>query len=239
MTAKRNLASEPAERSHKPTRVSGDRTREKILNAAETLFAQHSFDSVSLRDITLRAGVTLALASYHFGSKDALFEAVVARRANVLCSLREIRLSALVDPTTRDLLDAFMAPLFEKARSREPGWRDYLRVLARLGEQDRWLEILSRHFDSTARAFLAALQKALPGADRHDVARGFVLVLESMLKTVSRHERVDTLTDGAARARDLDRAYPTLLQFAVAGMESFDRRDTDAARTTVRKRAKG
>ena len=239
MTAKRSLAPEPAKRGLKPTRVSGDQTREKILNAAEALFAEHSFDSVSLRDITLKAGVTLALASYHFGSKDALFEAVVARRANVLCGLREARLGTLVNPTTRDLLDAFMAPLFEKARSREPGWRDYLRVLARLGEQDRWLEILSRHFDPTARAFLAALQKALPGADRQDVARSFILVLEGMLKTVSRHERVDTLTDGAARARDLDRAYPTLLQFAVAGMESFDRRDNDAARTAGGKRGKG
>ena len=64
------------------------------------------------------------------------------------------------------------------------------------------LQDLGADLNSTARAFLAALQKALPGADRHDVARGSVIVLESMLKTVSRHERVDTLTDGAAhRAR--------------------------------------
>jgi AcrR family transcriptional regulator len=209
------------ERPPRPTRISGDQTREKILTAAEALFAGQSFDSVSLRDITLDAGVTLALASYHFGSKEALFEAVVARRADILCAMRQARLAALVDPTTRDLLDAFLAPLFEKARSGEPGWGDYLRVLARLGEQDRWLGLFARHFDPTARLFIAALEKALPGARREDVSRTFLLVLEGMLKTVSRHARLDNLTEGTARARDLDRAYPTLLQFSVAGMESF------------------
>ena len=224
MKPKRKPKAEPVDRSPRPTRISGDQTREKILNAAEALFADQSFDSVSLRDITQKAEVTLALSSYHFGSKEALFEAVVARRADVLCTMRQARLAALSEPTARDLLDAFMAPLFEKARSGEPGWRHYLRVLARLGEQDRWLELLSRHFDPTARLFIRALEKALPGAKREDVSRVFLLVLEGMLKTVFQHERLDNLTGGAARARDLDRAYPTLLQFSVAGMESFARR---------------
>ena len=222
--AKRNPRSGSVIRPPRPTRISGDQTRAKILDAAEALFAEHSFDSVSLRDITLKADVTLALASYHFGSKEALFEAVVARRADILCRMRRERLTALVNPGVGELLDAFMAPLFEKAGSAESGWRDYLRVLARLGEQERWLDLISRHFDATARTFLEALQKALPGADRRDVARAFTFVLEAMLKVVSHHERVDKLTDGAVRARDLDKAYPTLLGFTVAGMESFARR---------------
>jgi AcrR family transcriptional regulator len=223
MTAPQNPPPEPSGRRPRPTRISGDQTREKILNAAEALFAEQPFDSVSLREITLKARVTLALASYHFGTKEALFEAVVARRADVLGRMRRERLVALANARVGDLLDAFMAPLFEKARSGEPGWRDYLRVLARLGEHDRWVELLSRHFDATARAFLDALQKALPDAERTEVARAFIFVLESMLNTVSQHGRLDKLTDGAARARDLDKAYPTLLTFACAGMEAVGR----------------
>ena len=226
MTANQKPDIASASRRPRPTRISGDQTREKILNAAETLFAEQPFDSVSLRDITLKAGVTLALASYHFGTKEALFEAVVARRADILGRMRQERLAGLVNPGVRELLDAFMSPLFEKAGSREPGWGHYLRVLARLGEHDRWVELLSRHFDTTARAFLEALQKALPGADPREVARAFIFVLESMLRTVSQHGRLDKLTDGAARARDLDKAYPTLLTFAATGMESVGRRDT-------------
>lgn len=221
MKAKRNPGPKSADRQPRPTRISGDQTREKILNAAEALFAEHPFDAVSLRDITLGADVTLALASYHFGSKEALFEAVVARRADILCRMRRERLDALANPDVGQLLDAFMRPLFEKAGSGEPGWRDYLRVLARLGEHERWLDLISRHFDATARVFLDALQKSLPGADPRDVARAFTFVLEAMLKAVSHHGRVDKLTDGAARASDLDKAYPALLRFAVAGMQGF------------------
>jgi AcrR family transcriptional regulator len=207
----------------RPTRISGDQTREKILNAAEALFAEHSFDSVSLRDITMQAGVTLALASYHFGAKDALFESVVARRADELGEMRRARLGRLAAPGVREILDAFMAPLFEKMALGDPGWSDYLRVLARLGEQARWGNLLSRHFDPTARAFLGALGQAIPEADPREIARAFLFVLEAMLKAVSRHGRLDRLTDDAARAADLDRAYPTLLAFAAAGLEAVGR----------------
>jgi AcrR family transcriptional regulator len=210
-------------RPPRPARISGDQTRDKILNAAEALFADQSFDSVSLRDITLRAGVTLALASYHFGSKESLFEAVVARRADLLRRMRGERLARLVDPNVREVLDAFMAPLFELAGSGDPGWRAYLRVLARLGEQDRWVGLLSRHFDATACAFLDALRRALPGADPGEVARAFLFVLEAMLRAVSQHGRLDSLTGGEASARDFPRAYPTLLTFATAGMEAVAR----------------
>jgi AcrR family transcriptional regulator len=220
MTGQRSALAHTGRRP-KPTRISGDQTREKILNSAEALFAEQSFDSVSLRDITLKAQVTLALASYHFGSKEALFEAVVARRADVLRDMRLERLGRLAKPGVRDLLDAFMAPLFEMAGSDEPGWQDYLRVLARLGERERWVELLSRHFDATAHAFLEALQKALAGADERDVARAFTFVLEAMLKAVSQHGRLDKLTEGAASARDLDKAYPVLLRFTAAGLEAF------------------
>jgi AcrR family transcriptional regulator len=210
-------------RAPRPTRVSGDQTREKILNAAEALFADESYDSVSLRDITLKADVTLALASYHFGSKDALFETVVARRAEVLRRLRMDRLAALVDPDVRAVLDAFIAPMFEMAGGGDPGWRAYMRVLARLGERERWLDLLDRHFDATARAFLEAIHRALPAADRGELARAFLFVLESMLRAVSQHGRLDRLTHGAASARDLKRAYPTVLTFAAAGVEAVAR----------------
>jgi AcrR family transcriptional regulator len=223
MGAERWREDPPAAARRKPTRLNGDQTREKILNAAEALFADQSFDSVSLRDITLRAGVTLALASYHFGSKEALFEGVIARRADVLRVERERRLAALTAPDVRTLLDAFIAPLFEMASGDDPGWRAYLRVLARLPEQDRWVALFERHFDATARKFLDALHRALPAAGRGEVARAFLLVLESMLRTLSQHGRLDRLSDGSATARDLARAYPTLLTFVTGGMTAVGR----------------
>jgi AcrR family transcriptional regulator len=210
-----------ASRRQGPTRSNGDRTRTKIMDAAEHLFGARGFDGVSLRDITEAAAVTLALASYHFGTKENLFEEVVARRAHILCAEREARLSRLSNPSVREILDAFLAPLFEFAASGDPGWRPYLKVLARLGEDPQWLDILSRHFDKTAQIYIAALGASMPRADARDVARGFTMMLHMMLTTVSQHARVDRLTSGEVRAGDLSDAYRVLLEFVSAGLASF------------------
>ena len=55
--------------------------KERILDAAERLFAQRGFYGVSLRDITQAAGVDVALVGYHFGGKRELFAAVFERPA--------------------------------------------------------------------------------------------------------------------------------------------------------------
>src|SRR5690242_1840463 len=85
------------------TRANGDQTKEKILDAAEELFGEKTFDTVSLRDITNHAGVTLALASYHFGTKDNLFVAVIARRADMLNRMRLERLAELDEQGVADV----------------------------------------------------------------------------------------------------------------------------------------
>ena len=58
--------------SKPPRPVCGAETREKILDAAEALFAEHGFEGASMRMITARAGVNLAAVNYHFGSKENL-----------------------------------------------------------------------------------------------------------------------------------------------------------------------
>src|SRR5437773_8511643 len=55
-------------------------TKERILDAAEALFMEHGFEATSVRVITAAAGVNLAAANYHFGSKEELFQAVLTRR---------------------------------------------------------------------------------------------------------------------------------------------------------------
>src|SRR5690554_5976766 len=54
-------------------------TVDRILDAAEELFAERGFSETSLRMITSKAKVNLAAVNYHFGSKNALIQAVFAR----------------------------------------------------------------------------------------------------------------------------------------------------------------
>ncbi len=65
-------------------------TRARLLAAAGELFAERGFARTTARDIAQRAGVNLAAANYHFGSKRDLYLAVLrAQFADVARTLRE------------------------------------------------------------------------------------------------------------------------------------------------------
>ena len=55
-------------------------TKERILGAAEELFAQHGFAGTSLRQVTSRADVNIAAVNYPFASKETLVNEVFRRR---------------------------------------------------------------------------------------------------------------------------------------------------------------
>src|SRR4029077_14304085 len=74
----------PEARGERVVARRGDTTRLSILDAAERSFTESGFDGVSLRTITERAGVDLALANYHFGTKENLLHEVIARRARIV-----------------------------------------------------------------------------------------------------------------------------------------------------------
>src|SRR5258708_35196227 len=66
--------------------------RTRILDAAESAFADHGYNGASMRAIVREAGVNLATVYYYFGSKNGLMEAVLKRRFG---PLREEQLELL------------------------------------------------------------------------------------------------------------------------------------------------
>jgi AcrR family transcriptional regulator len=53
-------------------------TAHALVTAAVELFSRHGYDGTSVRAITAHAGANLGAITYHFGSKEALYEAVLA-----------------------------------------------------------------------------------------------------------------------------------------------------------------
>jgi AcrR family transcriptional regulator len=228
MSSKTFQAARTTKRKSASSRSSTDNTRDKILDAAEHLFGERTFDTVSLRDITQKADVTLALASYHFGTKDRLYAEVVGRRANLLNDMRRARLSVLEESgnlTTESIIEAFMHPLFEQMTEGSEGWQSYLHVLANLAHSNRWLNLLRENFDETAELFLSKLQATLPHVSRPVLLRGFSMSLVAMLQTLSKNRRIDALSDGSVSADDLDAAYAVLIKFVVKGLEGLSELD--------------
>jgi len=54
-------------------------TRQRILDAAVSLFCDHGYGHTGLNDIVDRAGVSMGSFYYHFGSKDALAAEIIAQ----------------------------------------------------------------------------------------------------------------------------------------------------------------
>jgi AcrR family transcriptional regulator len=64
----------------KPTYHTPQERKQAILLTAEEVFAQHSFAGASIRLITQRSGVNMAMISYYFGSKEALYDSIFKLR---------------------------------------------------------------------------------------------------------------------------------------------------------------
>lgn len=92
-----------------------DLTRDRILDEAEKLFADHGFDAVSVRQITAQANAHLAAVNYHFGGKQNLYLAVfrerwLPRSRRVVSKLEELekRGNISLEEAVRTLAEAFL-----------------------------------------------------------------------------------------------------------------------------------
>ncbi|WP_272978259.1 TetR/AcrR family transcriptional regulator [Idiomarina baltica] len=107
-------------------------TQKRILDTAERLFAKEGFEQTSLRQITQEADVNLASVNYHFGSKKALIQAVVARYMDVFMPALDEELRGLDDEsalTTLQVFEAFKLPLFSLNGIHKRGTERFLRLL--------------------------------------------------------------------------------------------------------------
>lgn len=139
-------------------------TPDRLLDAAERLFAERGIDAVSVRAVNAAAGANVAAVHYHFGSKDSLLDAVLHRRMDAVGRRRLAMLDALPRrPSVRSVVEALVVPLAELGAEPGSDGRAYVRVLAMLqagGPEAR--ARLGTAFASQFGAFDETLSRALP-----------------------------------------------------------------------------
>jgi AcrR family transcriptional regulator len=142
-------------------------TRTRILDAAEELFMQHGFEGTSMRALTARAGVNLAAVNYHFGSKDALIEALFRRRLDPMnvARIAELdRIEASGNLSPESIIRAFLGPSLRLVEDARGGGRNFIRLLGRTytepAKQVRAL--IGQMYAPTMQRYKAALERVLP-----------------------------------------------------------------------------
>ncbi len=154
----------------------GDATRERLLDAAETLVAEHGLSDPSHRALAGHAGVHVALVNYHFGSKEMLFEEALGRRAARLVEAWHDALSHVRSKqsfTAEDVMRAYWLPFEGIEGSEDASWRNYLCVVARLADARDGATWFERYFGHAMTDFKGALRKSLPGISDAHLDAGF------------------------------------------------------------------
>src|SRR5215471_5496920 len=181
-------------------RINGTRpmTTERILDAAERLFADHGFEGTSIRDIVDEAKVNLAAVHYHFRSKEALLEAVLTRRISLVNEARIQRLEAAEaaaaprSPSVEQVLRAFIVPTVEFAQSNECG-ATFIQLMSRMFTEPRFslTNFLGRKFGETIHRFCNAMVRALPRIPREVVLWRAFFTLGAMHHLLCSANKID------------------------------------------------
>ncbi|MBT8085854.1 MAG: TetR/AcrR family transcriptional regulator [Woeseia sp.] len=202
-------------------------TRERILDAAERLFAKRGFEGVTVRQIMSQAGADVALAYYHFKSKRDLFDAVLLRRAQTLNELRFAALDELEKrhsddpPSVEEIIEAFTLPLLEILDSHPDEWRDYMALVAQVNNSPEWGgALMTRFFDPLVKRFLDALRRALPGCREEDLFWSYHFLSGALTLTFAETGRLDNLSGGLCKSSDMAAASARMPQFVAAGFRA-------------------
>lgn len=209
--------------------MSQPETKDRILDAAEKLFARDGFHFASMRAITSDANANIAAVNYHFGSKEALLEEVLKRRLIPLNAIRQERLEAVRDqaerdgrvPTPEDVLRAFMVPTVQFC-CQEPGAENFSTLVGRaIAEPDDTIRNVFIHYIMPLfTLFFDLLQKSLPGLDADTVFWRLHFSIGSMTHTMRLLGNIELMPEGLKREIDVDTLVADLMKFVIAGVKS-------------------
>lgn len=204
-------------------------TTQRILDAAEHLFAEHGYHPTSLRAITAVAGVNLAAVNYHFGSKEELVKAVMERRLVPLNNLR-MRLLAEVEekaqqqkcrPDVSEVIAAFIRPTIA-FRNSSQGARNFIVLVSRsLAEPDATVRsVFLEQMEPLFFKLFGLLSQSLPYLAREVVYLRLLFLLGSLNHTMHMVDKVKPPFPGTAPGAFDSVLEEEFLAFVTSGMKA-------------------
>jgi len=199
-------------------------TKNKILDAAENLFAIQGFNGTSLREITSRAEVNLAAVNYHFGSKKELIKSVMSRYMNELSPRLESSLVNICEQESLTLLEvfsAFIEPLLSLNEFKENGTSNFLQLLGR-GYSDsqgflRWF--LTTQYPGVINNFVKAVQKAYPELTTEEMFWRLHFTMGTVVFTMSSSDAlIDIAKSDFDKTMDIAGVIKKVIPYVAAGV---------------------
>lgn len=204
-------------------------TRERILLAAEQLFAEHGFSGVSLRSIMAQAGVNTAAAHYHFRSKEGVLQSIFQKHATGMNAERNTLLDAWArKPGTsmaavQRLVKAFVGPAIRLRDT--PGGQafDKISALCSVDPNQAVREIVFQTFDAVGKRFSGLLRVACPHLGDAEYYWRLHCLFGSMMYVRAHNGRVDQLVQLGSTAQAPEFVLDQVVGFVAAGMKAQSR----------------
>ena len=198
--------------------------QERILDAAEGLFARYGFNAVSTKDIGQTAEVDPSLLHYYFTSKAGLYDAVIARRAERVNVARRGALEAYAEKageaiTVAGVVRTYVQATFDLAKTGGEGYLNYLTLIAQLNSTPAGVIPGSENmpFDEVVQLLVGLLRKASPGAKDTDLYWFYHMLSGAISLSWARTGRIDKLSDGLNRSDDFAAIKQRMAKFMAAG----------------------
>jgi AcrR family transcriptional regulator len=199
-------------------------SKEKLLKAAETLFATKGFKEVSVREIAACADVNSALVGYYFGSKQGLFNDVYQAHAIPLSNERMRRLSAITQrgrkPSIEEILEAWLLPWLRSGSE----WGESalnLRLTANIS-MERWSHAKKAlpAMERTHTAFIKVLQDCVPHLSKDILMWRMHFLMGAFTFGVRNPGPLLAFSKRRCNPADLEAALNQMLPYAVAGFSA-------------------
>jgi len=203
-------------------------TKDRILDAAELLFAERGFDGASLRAITARAGVNLAAVNYHFSSKEALIDALFARKLGILNRRR----LAMLDGFEREaggravpvekVVRALIEPVLRLAGDPAAGGVHFGMLMGRLysGHSVRFSDLVADEMRNTAAKILSIFHRALPELPPRELYWRIFFTVGALAQTLGAPRVLEIISSGLCDLSEADAVIERLVAFAAAGIRA-------------------
>jgi AcrR family transcriptional regulator len=205
----------------------GRDTRDRILDAAERLFAEKGFDGTSLREITQEAGANVAAVNYHFHSKDELIETVFRRwftsiNQQRIQKLQEAQAAAHPEPACLEaVLRAFLFPVVDACRDGERG-RVFRLLLGKIYAAPGLFNRRSflQQFREMLQHFGPAYVAVIPNGMYPEIFWRMHFVIGGMIHALHNGVEVEMSSGGKVCAHDFGAVREYLVTFAAAALRA-------------------
>lgn len=205
-----------------------NRTKTRILDSAEKLIGEGGFQHVSVRDISEKAGVNLALINYHFGTKAGLLHAVLQQSAIPIIEQINLHLDACAERAEKtgrldpgEVIEAYIRPVMSLGMD-DAKCVEMHRMFG-LAFRDPSMEMgrnIHRIFGHVGSRYSAMLQDACPELSDQEFYWRMVSTFGAMIYLLAAPGWLRQLMSSEIDVLDKNAALACAMPFLAAGMSA-------------------